>query len=314
MRGRVAILVDDGIATGATALVAIRSARALGASRVVLATPVASAQATSALAPYADEVIVLVTPEPFQAVGLHYREFGQLDDDAVIRRLREASAGTLTTTPVTARIDREAVQIPAGDVTLPALLSVPPSAVGMVIFAHGSGSGRLSPRNGAVARVLDESGLATLLADLLTEEEAGDRRKVFDIGLLAGRLLACAAYVGQNHHTSHLPLGLFGASTGAGAALVAAADGTAHIRAVVSRGGRPDLAARALEAVQAPTLLLVGSADTAVIALNRHAFDRLHGEKRLVLIPGATHLFEEPGTLDAVARHARDWFLRYVPA
>ena len=314
LRGRVAILVDDGIATGATALVAIRSARALGASRVVLATPVASAQATSALAPYADEVIILVTPEPFQAVGLHYREFGQLDDDAVIRRLQEASAGTLTTTPVTSRIDREAVQIPAGDVTLPALLSVPPSTVGMVIFAHGSGSGRLSPRNGAVARVLDESGLATLLVDLLTEEEAGDRRKVFDIGLLAGRLLACAAHVGQNHITSHLPLGLFGASTGAGAALVAAADGTAHIRAVVSRGGRPDLAARALEAVQAPTLLLVGSADTAVIALNRHAFDRLHGEKRLVLIPGATHLFEEPGTLDAVARHARDWFLRYVPA
>jgi dienelactone hydrolase len=161
--------------------------------------------------------------------------------------------------------------------------------------------------------VLDESGLATLLVDLLTEEEARDRRKVFDITLLAGRLLACVAYAGQNQMTAHLPRGLFGASTGAGAALVAAADQSALIRAVVSRGGRPDLAADALEAVQAPTLLLVGSADTGVIALNRHAYDRLHGEKRLELVPGATHLFEEPGTLDQVAHSARDWFLRYVP-
>jgi putative phosphoribosyl transferase len=314
LRDRVAILVDDGIATGATALVAMRSARKLGASRIVLATPVGSMQAMSALEQYADEVIVLVTPEPFQAVGLHYRQFGQLDDDAVLRLLRQASAGGSHASPVTEQISNNEVQIPADSVTLPAFLSVPPRAVGIVIFAHGSGSGRLSPRNGVVAQVLNEAGLATLLADLLTEEEAGDRRKVFDIGLLSGRLLACAAFLDRNRNTAHLPLGLFGASTGAGAALVAATDWAAQVRAVVSRGGRPDLAADALEAVQAPTLLLVGSADTAVIALNRHAFDRLHGEKRLVLIRGATHLFEEPGTLDAVARHARDWFLRYLPA
>ncbi len=313
VRGRVAILVDDGIATGATALVAVRSARDLGASRVVLATPVASAQAASALAKYADQVIVLVTPEPFQAVGLHYRQFAQLDDEAVIRRLRASSAGTSVANPIVERIVRSEIQIPAGSVTLPALLSVPPEAVGMVIFAHGSGSGRLSPRNGAVARVLDEAGLATLLADLLTEEEAGDRHKVFDIRLLAERLLACVSYVGQNRSTAHLPRGLFGASTGAGATLVAATNQSADIRAVVSRGGRPDLAADALEEVRAPTLLLVGSVDTGVIALNRHAFDRLHCEKRLELIPGATHLFEEPGTLDEVARRARDWFLHFVP-
>lgn len=313
LRGCVAILVDDGIATGATALVAIRSVRDLGATRIVLATPVASMQAMNVLAKYADEVIVLVTPEPFQAVGLHYRHFAQLDDEAVIRRLQEFSTDTSDTNPAGERIDRREIQIPAAPVMLPALLSVPAHPVGIVIFAHGSGSGRLSPRNGAVARVLDESGLATLLVDLLTEGEARDRRKVFDITLLAGRLLACVAYAGQNQMTAHLPRGLFGASTGAGAALVAAADQSALIRAVVSRGGRPDLAADALEAVQAPTLLLVGSADTGVIALNRHAYDRLHGEKRLELVPGATHLFEEPGTLDQVAQSARDWFLRYVP-
>ncbi len=313
LRGRVAILVDDGVATGATALVAVRSARALGASRVVLATPVGSAQATSALEEYADEVIVLVTPEPFRAVGLHYRHFDQLDDEAVLRRLREASTRTPNNAPVAVRIDRREVEIPAGSVMLPAILSVPTNAAGIVVFAHGSGSGRLSPRNGAVARVLDEAGLATLLADLLTEDEAGDRRKVFDIELLAGRLLACVAYARENVDSANLPCGLFGASTGAGAALVAATEPSAHIRAVVSRGGRPDLAADALEEVRCPTLLLVGSADTAVIALNRHAFDRLHHVKSLILIPGATHLFEEPGTLDEAARAARDWFREYLP-
>lgn len=313
VRGRVAILVDDGIATGATALVAVRSAHDLGASRVVLATPVASAQATSALEQEAAEVIVLVTPEPFRAVGLHYRHFDQLDDEAVLRRLREARFRIPTEPPVIARIDRREVEIPAGSVTITATLSVPANAVGIVVFAHGSGSGRLSPRNGAVARVLDEAGLATLLADLLTEDEAGDRRKVFDVDLLASRLLACLAYARQNVNTTSLPSGLFGASTGAAAALVAAIEPSAHIAAVVSRGGRPDLAAGALEEVRCPTLLLVGSADTAVIALNRHAFDRLRSVKRLVLIPGATHLFEEPGTLDRAARVARDWFLTYLP-
>jgi putative phosphoribosyl transferase len=313
LRGRVAILVDDGIATGATALVAIRTARDLGASRIVLATPVASAQATSTLGQYADEVIVLVTPEAFQAVGLHYRQFAQLDDEVVMRRLEESSAGTLSTAPLTERIDRSEIHISAGPVMLPAILSVPTHTVGIVIFAHGSGSGRLSPRNGTVAQMLNESGLATLLADLLTDDEARDRRKVFDIGLLAGRVLDCATCVDRNPITAHLPLGLFGASTGAGAALLAASDHSARIRAIVSRGGRPDLAAGALEEVEAPTLLLVGSADTKVIALNRHAFDRLHSEKSLIVIPGAGHLFEEPGALDEVAREARDWFLRYVP-
>jgi putative phosphoribosyl transferase len=312
VRGRTAILVDDGIATGATALVAIMSARDLGASRVVLATPVAPAQAISALEEYADEVLVLVTPEPFRAVGLHYRHFDQLDDEAVLRRLHEASTRMTNRGPVTVHIDRREVEVSAGSVTLPAILSVPTNAVGMVVFAHGSGSGRLSPRNRAVATVLHEAGMATLLADLLTEEEADDRRKVFDIDLLASRLLECVNYARQNVQVAGMRCGLFGASTGAAAALVAATEPSAHIRAVVSRGGRPDLAAGALEGVRCPTLLLVGSADTAVIALNRHAFDRLRSVKRLILIPGATHLFEEPGTLEEAARAARDWFREYL--
>lgn len=313
LRGRIAILVDDGIATGATALVAIRSARDLGSSRVVLATPVASVQATGALERYADEVVVLATPDPFEAVGLYYQRFDQLDDEAVLRRLRDASSGAVSVVPPVDRLERSDVQIDAGSVRLPAILSVPANPVGVVLFAHGSGSGRFSPRNELVARRLDESGLATLLADLLTEEEARDRRKVFDIGLLAQRLRACVAHVDEHRHTAHLPRGLFGASTGAGAALMTAADPSARVRAVVSRGGRPDLAFTALEDVRCPTLLLVGSADTKVIALNRHAFDRLHGVKSLRLIPGASHLFEEPGAMDEVARSACDWFLRYLP-
>lgn len=313
LRGRVAILVDDGIATGATALVAIRSVRAFGASRVVLATPVASAQATSALRRYADDVIVLVTPEPFRAVGLHYDRFDQLDDETVLRRLGEARARTSVGGTARQRIDEVSVEVSTESGILPAILSVPVQAIGLVVFAHGSGSGRLSPRNGAVARILSNAGIATLLADLLTEEEAADRRKVFDIELLAGRLLACIEYARHNTWTSQLPVGLFGASTGAAVALVAATEPSAGIRAVVSRGGRTDLAAGALEEVRCPTLLLVGGADKAVIALNRHAFDRLLGETSLVVIPDASHLFEEAGTLEEVARISTDWFVKYLP-
>jgi putative phosphoribosyl transferase len=313
VQGRTAILVDDGIATGATALVAIKSVRDLGATRVVLATPVSSTQATSGLAPFVDEVIALVTPEPFQAVGLHYRHFDQVDDETVVRLLRAARSRAASDAPAAVLIDRREIEVPAGSVMLPAILAVPMNATGIVVFAHGSGSGRHSPRNAMVARVLEEAGLATMLADLLIEEEALDRRKVFDIELLAPRLLACVAYAHQVPQTSNLPCGLFGASTGAAAALVAATDPSARIWAIVSRGGRPDLAADALERVECPTLLLVGGDDDAVIRLNQHAFDRLRGVKELVLIPGATHLFEEPGALDEVARAARDWFRQHLP-
>jgi len=197
--------------------------------------------------------------------------------------------------------------IPIGREKLEALLEVPAGATGVVLFAHGSGSSRLSPRNAYVARVVREAGIGTLLFDLLTEEEASDRGNVFDIEFLARRLKAATDWTRQVGSAKGLAIGYFGASTGAAAALVAAADDEA-IGAIVSRGGRPDLAGAALPKVKAPTLLIVGGDDTGVIELNQEACDRLTCKKELKIVPGATHLFEEPGTLEEVARLARDWF------
>jgi putative phosphoribosyl transferase len=204
------------------------------------------------------------------------------------------------------------IDIDLGDVRLRALLGVPDDAEGLVIFAHGSGSGRLSPRNSRVAAALREAGLATLLLDLLTPDEERIRANVFDIPLLASRLSFAADWSLAAPETAHLPIGYFGASTGAGAALVAAASSRSPVRAIVSRGGRPDLAGAALPHVNAPTLLIVGSLDTQVIELNRMAHGRLTGEKELVIVPGAGHLFEEPGTLDVVQQHAIRWFRRHL--
>ncbi len=202
------------------------------------------------------------------------------------------------------------VSIPAADVQLTGDLVVPDGAVGVVLFAHGSGSSRLSPRNRLVARALQQKRIATLLFDLLTEEEAEDRAKVFDIELLAERLRHARRFVEAREDTRDLPIGYFGASTGAAAALIAAA-GDERIRAVVSRGGRPDLAAAALLRVSAPTLLIVGGNDFGVIELNQDALERLRCEKRLEIVPGASHLFEEPGTLEEVMRLAADWFVEH---
>jgi len=196
-------------------------------------------------------------------------------------------------------------------VGLEGLLGLPMDPTGIVLFAHGSGSGRLSPRNNFVAHALRDDGLATLLFDLLTVEEAHDRRNVFDIELLARRLLMATAWIRQDAETHGLPIGYFGASTGAAAALVAEAAREGPIAAIVSRGGRPDLAGRALSAVEAPTLLIVGGDDVEVLALNRAALAALRCAKQLVIVPGATHLFEEPGTLEAVVEHARGWFLKH---
>jgi dienelactone hydrolase len=207
------------------------------------------------------------------------------------------------------------VRIPAGGPVLDGDLVVPADATGVVIFAHGSGSSRHSPRNRAVAATLQASGLATLLMDLLTpQEEDADRftgHLRFDIGLLARRLVAARAWAGEDPACRPLPVGYFGASTGAAAALVAAA-GEDSIRAVVSRGGRPDLAGEALARVQAPTLLIVGGDDYEVLELNRQALRMLAGPSRLEIVPGATHLFEEPGALERVAVLARDWFLGHL--
>ena len=190
-------------------------------------------------------------------------------------------------------------------------LSLPAPPRGLVLFAHGSGSSRKSPRNTYVASVLHESWVGTLLLDLLTEQEATDRVNVFDIPLLAERLQSAVRFVSGLEQTRHLPLGFFGASTGAAAALVAAAN-EPGVSAIVSRGGRPDLAGRRLRAVQAPTLLIVGGDDAEVLDLNRRALAELPCEKQLTIVPGATHLFEEPGALEEAARLAAEWFARHL--
>jgi len=203
------------------------------------------------------------------------------------------------------------VTITGDSVALEGMLGMPPKAPGIVLFAHGSGSSRLSPRNNYVARALRSAGLATLLMDLLTEEEDRVYATRFDIGLLTRRLVAATRWIGKQPQTRRLSVGYFGASTGAAAALDAAAELGSAIGAVVSRGGRPDLA-ESLDQVRAPTLLIVGSLDTEVIALNRQAYAQLRSEKILEIVPGATHLFEEPGTLEQVADLAARWFTRHL--
>ena len=204
------------------------------------------------------------------------------------------------------------VHIPIDSIKLEGSLALPGQARGLVVFAHGSGSSRFSPRNNFVARVLREAGIGTLLMDLLTEEEDAVYRTRFNIDLLTERLLLATKWLQGQQLTKDLVIGYFGASTGAAAALKAAAAEGSKIGAVVSRGGRPDLAEEALARVQSPTLLIVGGNDEIVIELNREAYARLKGKKQLVIVPGATHLFEEPGTLEEVARLATDWFKQYL--
>jgi putative phosphoribosyl transferase len=204
------------------------------------------------------------------------------------------------------------VHVPIGSLTLEGALVIPERAQGLVLFAHGSGSSRHSPRNNFVARVLHAGGLGTLLIDLLTEKEDEVYETRFDINLLTKRLLLTTQWLQQQSHTSGLPIGYFGASTGAAAALKAAAAAGSLVQAVVSRGGRPDLAEPDLADVRAATLLMVGGEDDIVIDLNRQAYVRLQAHKEMVIIPGATHLFEEPGTLEEVARLATDWFKNYL--
>lgn len=209
-----------------------------------------------------------------------------------------------------------ALRIHAGDVSLEGDLAFPDGAHGLVVFAHGSGSSRHSPRNQHVAEILRASGLGTLLMDLLTvDEEAVDqytRHLRFDIPLLSQRLVAATDWLKEDPELADLEVGYFGASTGAAAAIIAAAQAPDKVRAVVSRGGRPDLAGAALTQIKAPTLLIVGGDDYSVIELNRQAYDRMSCEKRLEIVPGATHLFEEPGTLDQAAHLAADWFEKYL--
>lgn len=302
--GRTAIVVDDGLATGATAKAALRALRRNGAAKVVLAVPVAPADTLESMRAEADLVVCLHTPERFFGVGAFYGDFHQLTDKEILGQLREIWDAE-TSEPARGVARREARLPPLG---LLGDLQVPAGAQGIVLFAHGSGSSRLSPRNRAVADHLNDRGFATLLFDLLSDDEAKDRRNVFDIRLLADRLLSAAAWIGEQPDLAGLPLGLFGASTGGAAALVAAASLGPRAGAVVSRGGRPDLAGAALGQVTAPTLLIVGGADHGVIELNQQALGELTCDKAMTLVPGATHLFEEPGTLEQVMDLAADWF------
>ncbi|MGW3771424.1 phosphoribosyltransferase family protein [Actinomadura verrucosospora] len=390
--GRTAVVVDDGVATGATARAACQVARAQGARRVVLAVPVGSPDTLAGLRRVADDVVCLLEPDLFHAVGQWYREFGQTSDGEVVELLERAAtpppnarndsdpAGTAeppgtanpsgashpggATNPGAASelgwvspygaagsggaadpggavhpggatnpgggaepgggtgssrasdpdaddppaVDEE-VWIDGGFVELTGHLTVPEGAGGVVAFAHGSGSSRHSPRNRLVASGLNRAGLGTLLFDLLTGGEELDRGNVFDIGMLAARLVAATGWLRDRPETAGARVGYFGASTGAAAALWAAAEPGADVFAVVSRGGRPDLAERRLRDVRAPTLLIVGGEDRQVLGLNQRAQRRMRCQNRLTVVPGATHLFEEPGALQAVTAHATDWFL-----
>lgn len=295
--GRTVILVDDGIATGATMTAAIRAANDAGAKRVIVATPVASNEAVQRLTREGALVEVLYVPENFFAVSQFFDDFSEVDDNEVIRAL----AGEPP--EVKLRID--------GKILL-GHLSVPESARGLVIFAHGSGSGRLSPRNQFVAGELNRGGFATLLVDLLDETESQSRSRVFDIDLLMRRLHSIEIWSRSESLISVLPIGFFGASTGAAAAIRAAILPESRVRAIVSRGGRPDLASSELPALRVPILLIVGGDDEPVVTWNRNAAARVGGRNEIAIVPHATHLFEEPGALEEVAELALAWFRNFL--
>ena len=327
VQGRTVIVVDDGVATGATARAACRSARQRGAARVVLAAPVIAAPSEPELRTEFDAVVSVEVPEVFFAVGQWYERFEQLSDDDVLSYLHRAKA------PDGARDleemaepppdpEEETLVIPFDDPRLgpgelDADLVLPERARGLVMFAHGSGATRRNPRNRFLARTMNDLGLATLLFDLLTPDEAAEdaitARLRFDIRLLTGRVLEATRWIAELPRLRALPLFYFGASTGAAAALAAAAAAPERIAGVVSRGGRPDLVdPEALRRVRAPVLLVVGGRDEPALRANRAAIRQL-AFAELAVVPGATHLFEEPGALGLVAERTARWFERHLP-
>ena len=288
-------------------IAAVRWARAQRARRVVVAVPVGAAATVRSLErdEDVDAVVCLVSPFDLGAIGMWYDDFHQVSDDDVVDLL-------------SASRDRDSVtstaEIAIGHVRLPADLTIPSRPVGWVVFAHGSGSSRRSPRNVSVAAVLNRAGMATVLFDLLTREEEVDRQNVFDVELLTQRLVAATQWLSTRPAARGLPIAYFGASTGAAAALLAAAELGDRISAVVSRGGRPDLASERLAEVRAPTLLIVGGADVVVVEVNQAAATRITCPHELEVIPNATHLFEEPGALEHVASLAAAWLRTYFTA
>jgi putative phosphoribosyl transferase len=321
VRGRTVIVVDDGLATGLTDLAAVRTLRKRGAGRIVVAVPVGARESIARVGEEADEIVCHTIPPELVGVGHFYEDFSPVSDAEVVALLAAAARERLPTPgqmppptphPPRALAPNRELLLDLGGTVLAGDLTLPPDPSGLVIFAHGSGSSRLSPRNREVAATLNQAGLATLLFDLLSEEEGRRRTLVFDIPLLARRLEGVTRWAIAEPDTRGLPVGYFGASTGAAAAMRAAAAAGDVVRAVVSRGGRPDLAADRLPYVTAPTLLLVGDRDPEVLELNRRAAAMLRCPHRLVVVEGAGHLFAEPGTLETVARLAADWFTAHL--
>jgi len=327
IEGRTIILVDDGIATGSSIYAAIHALRRMHPVKLVVAVPVAPSSTCDWLKHEVDELVCLEIAERFNAVGQFYRSFSQVSDEEVIALLQRPAAKVQERQDDPPDISssqrrvwdgrQREITIDVGKLSLNGTLTIPKDPKGIVLFAHGSGSSRHSPRNRYVAEALQSSQIGTLLFDLLTpQEELADRWTAdlrFNIGLLAARLTSATRWLIEQPETEHLGTGYFGASTGAAAALMAAAQLPDRIEAVVSRGGRPDLAAASLSHVSAPTLFIVGELDEPVASFNRQALAKLKcRRKQLVIIPGATHLFEEAGALEQVARVATEWFAHYL--
>jgi putative phosphoribosyl transferase len=329
--GLIVILVDDGIATGSSMRAAITALRQMKPAQIVVAVPVAPQSTCKRLKSEVDHLVCVYMPEEFYAIGEFYDDFSQVADEEVTELLHRAAQPVLqivqevdppdiegSTTMIPGRISqrdgiKREVSIDLEKTTLEGTLFLPKDANGLVLFAHGTGSSRHSPRNRYVAGVLNSQQIGTLLFDLLTrQEEAVDRytgELRFNIPFLAKRFIGATNWAMSSPDTSSLKVGYFGASTGVAAALIAASELPNLVSAVVSRGGRPDLAEEALGSVRAPTLLIVGGEDEPVISMNRQALAQLYcPDKKLVIVPGATHLFEEPGTLEEVARLAAAWF------
>lgn len=315
---RAVIVVDDGVATGGTARAAIQTLTVRRAGRIIFAAPVGAAETLDELAAIADDLVCLHPEEEFFAVGQWYEDFRATTDDEVVDLLARAKARERLPAPEERmRSERvrvpmtRSVQISTGERSLYGRLTLVPDAYGLVIFAHGKGSGRHSPRNQYVASELQAAGMATLLVDLISPEEdmvgAFTSHSRGDVGLLASRLVAAIDWTKTHPETQRLKIGLFGGGEGAAAALLAAAE-RPDVRAVVSRAGMPDMAGAALERVAAATLLLVGGANQETLERNRLAFDRLHGDRRLEVIPNTSQPFEEEPALEIVARSAVAWF------
>ncbi len=297
VKSRTCVIVDDGIATGSTFQAAINTLKEQGAGRIIVAAPVASRQAMELLRKEGVELCVLKVPTHFFSVSSHFEQFEQVDDSDVVALLNS---------------EQQEVEINCDNVTLRACLQIPKRARALIVFAHGSGSGRLSPRNQYVAHELFNQGYATLLADLLTQDESKTRDNVFDIDFLAQRLSGVIEWGHSHNALSLLPIILFGASTGAAAAIKAAVKSDLEITAIVSRGGRVDLADEALDDISAPMLFVVGALDASVLDLNREAIRQIkHTEVELVVVDNASHLFEEPGALEKVSELVISWLDKF---